>query len=71
MDLFTLFTLAVGLSMDAFAVSICKGLSMEKLSIKNMAVVGLWFGGLDRFVFRGIPGSDAGHRLSAGSTVQG
>ena len=45
MDLFTLFTLAVGLSMDAFAVSICKGLSMEKLSIKNMAVVGLWFGG--------------------------
>ena len=45
MDLFTLFTLAVGLSMDAFAVSICKGLSMEKLSIKNMAVVGLWFVG--------------------------
>lgn len=45
MDLFTLFTLAVGLSMDAFAVSVCKGLSMEKLSIKNMAVVGLWFGG--------------------------
>ena len=62
MDLFTLFTLAVGLSMDAFAVSICKGLSMEKLSIKNMAVVGLVWG---------IPGSDAGHRLSAGSTVQG
>ena len=45
MDLFTLFTLAVGLSMDAFAVSICKGLSMEKLRIKNMAAVGLWFGG--------------------------
>lgn len=30
MDLFTLFLLAVGLSMDAFAVSICKGLAMKK-----------------------------------------
>ena len=45
MDLLTLFTLAVGLSMDAFAVSICKGLSIEKLSIKNMTAIGLWFGG--------------------------
>lgn len=45
MDIFTLFTLAVGLSMDAFAVSVCKGLATEKLSIKHMAVAGLWFGG--------------------------
>ncbi len=37
--------LAVGLSMDAFAVAICKGLAMEKLDGKKMALVGLWFGG--------------------------
>lgn len=40
-----LFILAIGLSMDAFAVSICKGLAMKKLKFKNMAIVGLWFGG--------------------------
>lgn len=45
MDIFTLFTLAVGLSMDAFAVSICKGLATKKLSIKHMVIAGLWFGG--------------------------
>lgn len=45
MDLFTLFTLAVGLSMDAFAVSICKGLAMRRATIGKAAVVGLWFGG--------------------------
>lgn len=45
MDLFTLFTLSVGLSMDAFAVSICKGLAMKKATIGKAAVVGLWFGG--------------------------
>ena len=39
-----LFVLAVGLSMDAFAVSICKGLAMKKISVKNMIIVGLWFG---------------------------
>lgn len=45
MSLFTLFVTAVGLSMDAFAVSICKGLAMKKLSIKKALVIGLWFGG--------------------------
>lgn len=44
MDLVTLFVLAVGLSMDAFAVAICKGLAMKKLSFKQAAIVGLWFG---------------------------
>lgn len=39
-----LFLLAVGLSMDAFAVSVCKGLSMQKMSLKKAAIVGLWFG---------------------------
>ena len=45
MSLFTLFVTAVGLSMDAFAVSICKGLAMKKLSMKKALVIGLWFGG--------------------------
>ena len=45
MSLFTLFVTAVGLSMDAFAVSVCKGLAMKKLSLKNTLIIGLWFGG--------------------------
>lgn len=45
MSLITLFTLAVGLSMDAFAVAVCKGLAMRKISIQKASVVGLWFGG--------------------------
>lgn len=45
MSLLTLFVTAVGLSMDAFAVAICKGLAMKKLSWKKTLVIGLWFGG--------------------------
>lgn len=41
----TLFILAVGLSMDAFAVAVCKGLAIKKMSWRNAAVVGAWFGG--------------------------
>ena len=37
--------LAIGLSMDAFAVSICKGLSMKKATVKASAICGVWFGG--------------------------
>ena len=37
--------IAVGLSMDAFAVSVCKGLAMPKCTFKKVAIVGLWFGG--------------------------
>lgn len=37
--------LAVGLSMDAFAVSICKGLGMKKINLKVAVVLGLFFGG--------------------------
>ena len=40
-----LFLLAVGLSMDAFAVSVCKGLAMKKATLKAEATCGLWFGG--------------------------
>ena len=40
-----LFLLAVGLSMDAFAVSICKGLAMKKATLRGCMTCGLWFGG--------------------------
>lgn len=40
-----LILLAVGLSMDAFAVSICKGLAMKKADARSMAICGAWFGG--------------------------
>lgn len=40
-----LFLLAAGLSMDAFAVSVCKGLAMKKATLKAEATCGLWFGG--------------------------
>ena len=45
MGLLEFFILAVGLSMDAFAVSVCKGLAMPKITVKKAAVVGIWFGG--------------------------
>lgn len=40
-----LFLLAVGLSMDAFAVSVCKGLAMKKATFSAQMTCGLWFGG--------------------------
>ena len=45
MSLAELFLIAVGLSMDAFAVSVCKGLSMPKLNKKHAVIIGLYFGG--------------------------
>lgn len=45
MGIIELLLLAVGLSMDAFAVSICKGLAMQKASIKGCVICGIWFGG--------------------------
>lgn len=42
---FTLLLMGVGLAMDAFAVSICKGLSMRKVNKKQCLVIGLFFGG--------------------------
>ncbi|MCI7600149.1 MAG: manganese efflux pump MntP family protein [Megasphaera sp.] len=44
MNILDLLLLAVGLSMDAFAVSICKGLSLWKISWRHMVLAGLWFG---------------------------
>ena len=45
MGLLELFIIAVGLSMDAFAVSICKGLSVRTLRLRHALVTGLYFGG--------------------------
>lgn len=45
MSILELFILAVGLSMDAFAVSVCKGLSLGKIKPKHMCIAGAWFGG--------------------------
>ena len=45
MGLLELFILAVGLSMDAFAVSVCKGLSVQRIEPKHYLCVGAWFGG--------------------------
>lgn len=39
-----LLILAVGVSMDALAVAICKGLSIQKLKLRHMLIVGAWFG---------------------------
>ncbi|MBQ2420536.1 MAG: manganese efflux pump [Clostridia bacterium] len=45
MGLIEVIILAVGLAMDAFAVSVCKGLAMKKATFKNALICGIWFGG--------------------------
>ena len=45
MGFFELLLLAIGLSMDAFAVSVCKGLSMKKATLREGSICGVWFGG--------------------------
>ena len=45
MGLTELFIIAVGLSMDAFAVSVCKGLSVQKMSLGHALICGVYFGG--------------------------
>lgn len=45
MSIVDLFLIAVGLSMDAFAVAVCKGLSVKRANLKQSLIVGLYFGG--------------------------
>ncbi len=45
MGLLELFLIAVGLSMDAFAVAVCKGLSVQNVKAKHFVITGAWFGG--------------------------
>ena len=44
MSAVTILLLAIGLAMDAFAVAICKGLAMRKITVKKCLIVGAWFG---------------------------
>lgn len=44
MDILSLVLIAVGLAMDAFAVSICKGLAMKRPGMRSILIIGLWFG---------------------------
>ena len=44
MELFEIITIGIGLAMDAFAVSICKGLSMKKIDWKKAIIIALYFG---------------------------
>ena len=45
MSIWELFVIAVGLSMDAFAVAVCKGLSVKRMEMKHAVICGLYFGG--------------------------
>ena len=45
MGILELVTIALGLSMDACAVSVCKGLSVDRPSVRHMLITGLYFGG--------------------------
>lgn len=45
MSLFELLIIAVGVSMDAFAIAICKGLSVQNAQPRHLIITGLWFGG--------------------------
>ena len=45
MGFIELIILSIGLAMDAFAVAICKGLSMSKMNWKKASIIGLYFGG--------------------------
>lgn len=49
MSLVEIIILAISLSMDAFAVALCKGLAIKKINLKSCLIVGLWFG-----VFQGV-----------------
>lgn len=44
MNFLTILTIAAGLSMDAFAVSVCKGISIKRPNLKQAVTAGLWFG---------------------------
>lgn len=67
MSLLSLFFLAVGLSMDAFAVAICKGLAVKKITLGKSALVGLWFGGFQALM--PVIGYLVGYRFQEKITV--
>ena len=50
MGIFELIAIGIGLSMDAFAVSICKGLSLKKMDWRNAIIAGVYFGCFQGFM---------------------
>ena len=48
MSLADLFVIALGLAMDAFAVSVCKGLSVQRMRPRHALICGVWFGAFRR-----------------------
>ena len=50
MGIIELILLSIGLGMDAFAVSICKGISMKKIDWKKACIIGLYFGGFQAII---------------------
>lgn len=50
MGLFEVIVISIGLAMDAFAVSVCKGLSMKKMNWKNAIIIALYFGVFQAFM---------------------
>lgn len=50
MNFFNLISIAIGLSMDAFAVSICKGLCQKKMNWRNAVIIGIFFGFFQAFM---------------------
>lgn len=65
MGFWELAVLAVGLSMDAFAVSVCKGLALQRVSWKECCIAGAWFGGFQALM--PLLGYLLGTQLSASS----
>lgn len=61
MSFFEVLMIGVGLSMDAFAASVCKGLCMRRATLKNVLIIGVFFGG--------ISGTDAAFGIFPGKTV--
>ena len=65
MGLLELFLIAVGLSMDAFAVSVCKGLSVRTLKAKHAVICEAEARAHGRRLFRRFSDAHAAHRLRA------
>ncbi len=63
MTLFDLLLIAFGLAMDAFAVALCKGLALRRGTLRQAALVGLWFGGFQALM--PLLGWLAGSRFAA------
>ena len=67
MSIWTLFVLAIGVSMDAFSVSICKGLATRTVRPNHMIIAGLWFGGFQALMplIGYLVGSTFGHYIES------